>query len=286
MASPTSPSTPDSSGFVLGASLVRSDVFSSNDSLAGFASATSPTVKKPVNTGSSSLAPRSAHSSALSAIRHYSRAQKVTLRDVVESLARSIAKVARDNDKLPALTHVQTEFDAARAPDVDLVWYLWRIVNDLNAAKEPVLFRTNGSSAGSMNDLNQAASVSGGEMDDTAMGRGLRCLLLSLIYIDRMTQRSAKWFRVNSRNVHRVMLGTLYAALKFSDDTPGRLSYFAQLGGIPAEQLQAIELAVCKALQFDFYVTEDEFRATSLAHLDLAVKGAAARKHHTSPARA
>ena len=74
------------------------------------------------------------------------------------------------------------------------------------------------------------------------------------------------------------MLGTMYAALKYSDDNPGRLSYFAQLGGIPPEQLKSIEIAVCKALQFDFYVTENEFRGTSLAHLNLAVKGAASRK--------
>ena len=208
-------------------------------------------------------------------IRYFAKTHRVTLKDAVESIAMSILKVAKDNDDKP-FSH--TEFDAVRPPKVDLIWYVWRIVNDLNAAKEPVLFKIDGSSVDLLKE-ETISSVSSDVMkfDDSAMGRGLRCLLFALIYVDRMSKKSPG-FRVNSINVHRVMLGTLYEAHKFSDDAPFKLSHFAVLGGISPEELKRIEIAVCVGLGFDFYISEAEFHSHSLMHLNLAVKGAFQRK--------
>lgn len=206
-------------------------------------------------------------------IRHFAKTNKVTLKEAVESIGMSIMKVAKDNDKLPC---APSTFDAVRPPNVDLVWYLWRLVNDLNAAKEPILFKNDGSSVDLLKEelLDRQEGL---KFDDSAMGRGLRCLLFALVYVDRITQKTLN-FRVNSFNVHRVMLGTMYEAHKFSDDAPFKLSYFALLGGVSMQELKKIEVAVCLGLQFEFYISEWEFHSHSLAQLNLAVKGSHQRK--------
>ena len=253
----------------------------------------------------------------LRAIRLKAKRGRVTLKDTAESISRSIAKIAAQGDKRsppvaantpvvfpPEQSFLQV-FEAERVPSVDISWYVWRLVNDLNASKEPILFRDDGSSV-DLPDLaaratlaSASASASTGSIgagggggggvgvgigsadatnsDDAAMGRGLRCLLLGLVYIDRMSQNCSA-FRLTSRNVHRVVLGAMYAALKFSDDAPGSLSYFSLLGGVSMPELKRIEAAVCRAVNFTFYVTEAEFRSHALAHLSLAVSAAAARK--------
>ena len=243
--------------FAVGKTLIDG---SSNESLPLFASASPTTVKTATK-----------RVIDLKLIRHFAKMHKVTLKDAVESIALSIMKVAKDNDTRPSRP---TEFDAARPPKVDLVWYLWRIVNDLNAMKEPVLFRNDGSSV----DLVSSAATSHDlKFDDSAMGRGLRCLLFGLVYVDRMTLRDSS-FRVNSKNVHRVILGAVYEAHKFSDDAPFKLSHFALLGGVSTDELKRIEIALCITLEFNLYISEAEFRIHSLAQLNFAVKGAFQRK--------
>jgi hypothetical protein len=236
---------------------------SSNESLPVFAS-TSPTVVKTAKKRVMDLR----------VIRHFAKTHRVTLRDAVESIALSIMKVAKDNDNKPCIA---TDFDASKPPKVDLVWYLWRIVNDLNAMKEPILFKSDGSSVDLVKEATAAVAHGDMRFDDSAMGRGLRCLLFSLVYVDRMSQRNPN-FRVNSKNVHRVMLSTLYLAHKFSDDAPFKLSHFALLGGISIDELRRIEVAVCVGLEFNLYIAEAEFHAQALAQLNLAVKGAYQRK--------
>jgi hypothetical protein len=236
---------------------------SSNESLPMFAS-TSPMVAK---------APKK-RVTDLRVIRHFAKMHRVTLKDAVESIALSIMRVAKDNDSKPSKP---SEFDALRPPKVDLVWYMWRIVNDLNAMKEPILFKNDGSSVDLVKDAVSAGSPSELKFDDSAMGRGLRCLLFALVYVDRMSQKDSN-FRVHSRNVHRVMLGAMYEAHKFSDDAPFKLSHFALLGGVSTEELKRIEAAVCIALEFNFYISEAEFQVHSLAQLNFAVKGAYQRK--------
>ena len=184
----------------------------------------------------------------LRVIRHYAKTHRVTLKDAVESIALSIMKVAKDNDAKPSPA---SEFDALRPPKVDLVWYMWRIVNDLNAMKEPILFKNDGSSVDLVKDAAPSASPGELRFDDSAMGRGLRCLLFALIYVDRMSLKSPN-FRVTSKNVHRVMLGAMYEAHKFSDDASFSLSHFALLGGVSTDELKRIEAAVCVALEFNF----------------------------------
>jgi hypothetical protein len=154
---------------------------------------------------------------------------------------------------------------------------MWRIVNDLNALKEPILFKNDGSSVDLVKEA--AVAMNGAELkfDDSAMGRGLRCLLFALVYIDRICQRNVN-FCVHSRNVHRLLLGTMYAAHKFSDDAPFKMSHFAVLGGVSTEEMRKIEVAVCFALEFNFYISEAEFRTHALSQLNFAVKGAYQRK--------
>lgn len=159
----------------------------------------------------------------------------------------------------------------------DLVRYLWRIVCELNASKEPVMFRHDGQQQ-QLVDVDADSTNN----NNSAMGRGLRCLLFSLFYLDRMTtssedQQQRPPFVLTTRNVNLAILGAMYLAHKFSDDSPVRLARFASLGGVSAGTLKRMEVFICQQISFHLFISEDQFEKQSLVQLDKAVRGAASR---------
>jgi len=111
------------------------------------------------------------------------------------------------------------------------------------------------------------------EDENSAMGRGLRCLLLSFLYIDRVCEKAPEVFVVNSMTAHRIILSAIYAATKFTDDKlPHIHLMFAQLGGVSRMELKRLEGAFCSLLDFELYVTEGEFQAHCMEQLRIAVR--------------
>lgn len=217
----------------------------------------------------------------LGAIRSHARQFRVTLKDTVESLSRSILRICAHNDLHPPSTRkwydgVETSDWGGDGGNTDFVQYVWRIVVELNANKEPALFGYDGQ------ELAPPASVAG-ESTDSAMGRGLRCLLFAIFYLDRM---SNKGFQISTANVHVAMLGAMYLAHKFSDDAPVRMHRFALLGGVPTAVLRKIEVTICLQIGFEFFISELEFETKSLGQLDKAVRAAASRVAKLEPSSA
>eukprot|EP01105_Mastigella_eilhardi_P011394 TRINITY_DN262_c0_g3_i2.p1 TRINITY_DN262_c0_g3~~TRINITY_DN262_c0_g3_i2.p1 ORF type:complete len:213 (-),score=86.60 TRINITY_DN262_c0_g3_i2:899-1537(-) len=85
----------------------------------------------------------------------------------------------------------------------------------------------------------------------------LACLLL-----DRLSRRYA-WARCGARSVHRLFLASLLVATKLLRDTLRRdaVRALSRIGGVPPEELAALEEALLALLSFGVYVAPDELCA-------------------------
>lgn len=219
-------------------------------------------------------------------------------------------KLAKSGQKQSRMLKV---FESSRESSVPLSQYLWKIVAALNKRADPCLFATDGSDLSlhreqkSMDKLDvvaaatavssSAAAIETSQLEDnSAMARGLRCLLLALVYIDRAWEL-VRWYisswmfwpiifvhieptYVGRYNWHdspvsmvfsmfmmyklsmrcvRLMLTAIYLAVKFSDDSlPQPHHWFARIGGLSTNKLSKLEAAFCKLVGFEFYVSETE----------------------------
>ena len=111
------------------------------------------------------------------------------------------------------------------------------------------------------------------EGENSAMGRGLRCLLLAFVYIDRVCTRCPQAFRITRLSVHRVILSAIYLATKFTDDTLPKAHWtFAKLGGVSCRELMMLEETFCRLIDFRFYLTESEYQVHAMEMLRNAVR--------------
>jgi hypothetical protein len=111
------------------------------------------------------------------------------------------------------------------------------------------------------------------EGENSAMGRGLRCLLLAFVYIDRACTRCPHAFRITRLSVHRVILSAIYLATKFTDDTLPKAHWtFAKLGGVSCRELMMLEETFCRLIDFRFYLTESEYQVHAMEMLRNAVR--------------
>jgi hypothetical protein len=111
------------------------------------------------------------------------------------------------------------------------------------------------------------------EGENSAMGRGLRCLLLAFVYIDRVCTRCSQAFRITRLSVHRVILSAIYLATKFTDDTLPKAHWtFAKLGGVSCRELMMLEETFCRLIDFRFYLTESEYQVHAMEMLRNAVR--------------
>jgi hypothetical protein len=83
------------------------------------------------------------------------------------------------------------------------------------------------------------------------------CYLLSLIFIDRIAQ--SQHVRINSYNVHRILLITLLISAKLLDDTTVNNKYYSHVGGISIKELNNLECKLLVLLNYDLYVSEYTF---------------------------
>eukprot|EP00826_Nyctotherus_ovalis_P041595 TRINITY_DN4219_c0_g1_i1.p1 TRINITY_DN4219_c0_g1~~TRINITY_DN4219_c0_g1_i1.p1 ORF type:complete len:188 (+),score=44.70 TRINITY_DN4219_c0_g1_i1:77-640(+) len=84
------------------------------------------------------------------------------------------------------------------------------------------------------------------------------CYILAFIYIDRVLQKNPS-FSLNSKNVHRLILASMVAAIKYLDDTYLTNALYAFLGGISGAELNRLEAALLSLLRFDLYVSPQTF---------------------------
>ena len=86
----------------------------------------------------------------------------------------------------------------------------------------------------------------------------IECLVLALIYIDRLIQSGT--IPVNSFTIHRVIISSVVVAIKFFDDTFYLNNHYARIGGIETEELSFLELEFLKNINFSLHVTCEDYQ--------------------------
>jgi len=84
------------------------------------------------------------------------------------------------------------------------------------------------------------------------------CFIVALAYVDRII-KSDPHFRINSLNVHRVLITSVMVAAKFYDDFYYNNQYYAKVGGVPRAELNTLELDFLFKINFDLHLHPDEY---------------------------
>jgi len=84
------------------------------------------------------------------------------------------------------------------------------------------------------------------------------CFVLCLVYVDRVTKSNSN-IEVTDMTCHRLLLTSAMTAAKFHDDLYASNEYFAQVGGIATNELNALEAEFLQALDWRLYVGADEY---------------------------
>jgi len=90
-------------------------------------------------------------------------------------------------------------------------------------------------------------------------GCSSECLVLALVYIDRIIQ-SSQHFVVNSYCVHRLLITSIMSAAKFFDDHYYNNAYYAKVGGVAPSEMNALEVEFLFMLNFDLFVTTETYK--------------------------
>ncbi|KAF3440040.1 hypothetical protein FNV43_RR18318 [Rhamnella rubrinervis] len=84
--------------------------------------------------------------------------------------------------------------------------------------------------------------------------------VVAYVYIDRFCQTNPG-FRINVRNVHRLLITTIMVASKYVEDINYRNSYFARVGGLMTDDLNMLELEFLFLMGFKLHVNVSVFES-------------------------
>mmetsp|Transcript_3035 Transcript_3035/g.10468 ORF Transcript_3035/g.10468 Transcript_3035/m.10468 type:complete len:232 (-) Transcript_3035:115-810(-) len=95
----------------------------------------------------------------------------------------------------------------------------------------------------------------------------LSCFAIAHVYLKRIAERHF----ISRGNVHRLVLASLVGALKFVDDSFYKQSFYAQIGGISTEELNALEREFLGVMEYRLFVGPDTF-SDALMELELCLE--------------
>jgi len=81
------------------------------------------------------------------------------------------------------------------------------------------------------------------------------CYVLALVYLERIAQKGA----LDEATVHRSLLLSVVLAAKFWDDERCKNTFYAQVGGVPVEELNELEVRFLRLLEFQLWVGEEVY---------------------------
>ncbi|KAI9110944.1 hypothetical protein K1719_018064 [Acacia pycnantha] len=84
--------------------------------------------------------------------------------------------------------------------------------------------------------------------------------VVAYVYIDRFCHNNPG-FRINARNVHRLLITTIMVASKYVEDMNYRNSYFARVGGLTTKELNNLELEFLFLMGFKLHVNVSVFES-------------------------
>ncbi|WCJ22933.1 cyclin p3 1 [Euphorbia peplus] len=84
--------------------------------------------------------------------------------------------------------------------------------------------------------------------------------VVAYVYIDRFCQANPG-FRINARNVHRLLITTIMVASKYVEDMNYRNSYYARVGGLTKIELNRLEVEFLFLMGFKLHVNVSVFES-------------------------
>jgi len=84
------------------------------------------------------------------------------------------------------------------------------------------------------------------------------CLIVSIIYIDRLIQLGGN-ISIHALTIHRLLLAAMVIAAKYWDDEFYKNSYYARVGGLPIIELNKLEADFCFELNFELAIEPELF---------------------------
>lgn len=86
------------------------------------------------------------------------------------------------------------------------------------------------------------------------------CYALGLIYIDRLVKRHPD-IVVSQLSCHRLLITSMMVAAKFHDDVFFSNTYYARIGGVKVQEINALEARFVQLLEWKFQVLPEEYSA-------------------------
>ena len=83
-------------------------------------------------------------------------------------------------------------------------------------------------------------------------------LILSVIYIDRFCELNG--YILSLKNIHRMLLTACLLSIKFNEDINVNTKYYANVAGIPVQDLNNLEFYFIVKLQFSLFVDFDNYQ--------------------------
>lgn len=88
------------------------------------------------------------------------------------------------------------------------------------------------------------------EVDDST-------LIIALIYIDRLCEIST--IMLTPHNIHRLLFGSILAAIKYNEDTFYEMKYYAEIAGVDVKELKMLESEFVNMIEFKLFVNKIQF---------------------------
>ena len=83
-------------------------------------------------------------------------------------------------------------------------------------------------------------------------------LILSIIYIDQFCEKYRYILSLN--NIYRLLLISVFISLKFNEDVMVNAKMYASIAGVSLDDLKMLELQMCTALNFEFFVKSEYYQ--------------------------
>ena len=83
-------------------------------------------------------------------------------------------------------------------------------------------------------------------------------LIISIIYIDRFTELNG--YVLSLKNIHRIFLTACLLSFKFNEDININTKYYANVAGIPVQDLNNLEFYLIVNLNFSLFVDYDTYQ--------------------------
>jgi hypothetical protein len=148
--------------------------------------------------------------------------QAADIQDIITIVSRVLQEISFINDKIPLTSSTITRFHSKTPPAISIHKYLTRIV--------------------------QYTSLESA------------CLLLLLIYIDRMCEKNPL-FCISSLTVHRFIIACVTVSAKALCDSYCTNSHYAKVGGINPKELNTLELEFLFMIDFRLSASPENLQA-------------------------